>query len=67
MLITDERLARLKAAGYTWYIAYDKFLPICELWTRTGFPTCDESLQMHKDSLESGHMDDIRNVEFIQL
>lgn len=67
MLITDERLARLKKTGYTYYIQYQKWLDLAECWTWTGFPACDDSIAIHREALESGRMDDIRYVSVIKL
>lgn len=65
MLLTEERRKALKRAGYTTWIEFDIYLPIAEVWTRTGFPTTPDAIEAHRESL--GRRSEHREIKEVSV
>lgn len=50
MAIDSKKVSSYLAAGYTHYVMYESWLPICEMWVTAGFPTTSDAVQIHQDS-----------------
>jgi hypothetical protein len=67
MLLTDEKLFRMKCAGYTHMVTYERWLPMAECWAHSGFPTTADAIEIYRawaDAVDSG---EIRNLHIAEI